>query len=121
MAVPRRLSIPIMIAVLVLVTSRVGPCESRAQEPDVAATQEIERLRALNEGGDPAPERIVWRKSRSIGLPYAGRLKQGVRLPAEDAGYFTWDPVRNTTPNRWWRRYGTDRLVRTLLDVLGEF
>ena len=121
MAVPRRLLIPIMIAVLVLVTSRVGPCESRAQEPDVTATQEIERLRALNEGGDPAPEPIVWRKSRSIGLPYAGRLKQGVRLPAEDAGYFTWDPVRNTTPNRWWRRYGTDRLVRTLLDVLGEF
>ena len=107
--------------VLVLAGARVGPFESHAQESDATATQEIERLHALNEGGDPAPEPIAWRESRAIGLPYAGRLKAGVRLPAEDAGYFTWDPVRNTTPNRSWRRYGTDRLVRTLLDVLGEF
>ena len=78
-------------------------------------------MRALSEGGDPAPEPIVWRESRALGLPYAGRLKRGVRLPSEDAAFFTWDPIRNTTPNRWWRRYGTDRLVRTLLEVLGEF
>ena len=84
-------------------------------------TTEIERMQALNRGGDPASEPIRWRESVAVGLPYAGRLKHGVRLPSEDAGYFTWDPVRNTTPNRWWRRYGTDRLVRTLLDVLGEF
>ena len=78
-------------------------------------------MRALSEGGDPPPEPIVWRESRALGLPYAGRLKRGVRLPAEDATFFTWDPIRNTTPNRWWRRYGTDRLVGTLLEVLGEF
>jgi Penicillin-insensitive murein endopeptidase len=121
MAVPRLLLIPVMIAALVLATSRVGPCESQAQETEVTATQEIERMDALSRGGDPAPEPIVWRESRALGLPFAGRLKRGVRLPSEDAGYFTWDPVRKTTPNRWWRRYGTDRLVRTLLDVLGEF
>ena len=56
-----------------LAAGRLGPCESQAQEAEVMATQEIERMRALNEGGDPAPEPIVWRESRAIGLPYAGR------------------------------------------------
>ena len=121
MAVPRLLLVPVVIAVLVLTVGRVGPWESHAQEAEVMATPEIERLQALSEGGDPTPEPIVWRESRALGLPYAGRLKRGVRLPAEDATFFTWDPIRNTTPNRWWRRYGTDRLVGTLLEVLGEF
>jgi murein endopeptidase len=31
--------------------------------------------------------------------------------------HLTWDPVRKRTPNRWWRRYGTDALVRVLLRV----
>lgn len=121
MAVPRLVFVPIVIAAVVLTAGRVGPWESHAQETEVTATSEIERMRALSEGGDPAPEPIAWRESRALGLPYAGRLKRGVRLPSEDAGFFTWDPIRHTTPNRWWRRYGTDRLVRTLLDVLGEF
>ena len=107
--------------VLVLAAGRLGPCESRAQDTEALATQEIVRMRALSDGGDPAREPIVWRDPARSAYPYAGRLKRGVRLPAEDARFFTWDPVRNTTPNRWWRRYGTDRLVRTLLDVLGEF
>jgi murein endopeptidase len=107
--------------VLLLVAGRLGPCESRAQEAEVVATHEIERLHALNEGGEPVREAISWRPSRALGLPYAGRLEGGVRLPEEDATFFTWDPIRKTTPNRWWRRYGTDRLVETLLRVLGEF
>ena len=104
-----------------LAAGRLGPCESRgaASRGDGHACDRA-HAGAANEGGDPAHEPIVWRESRAVGLPYAGRLKRGVRLPSEDAGYFTWDPVRNTTPNRWWRRYGTDRLVRTLLDVLGQ-
>lgn len=110
-----------LLVVLMLTVGRLGPCESRAEQTEVLDTHQIERTQALNRGGDPAPEPIRWRKSAAVGLPYAGRLKRGVRLPSEDAGYFTWDPVRKTTPNRWWRRYGTDRLVRTLLDVLGEF
>src|SRR5688500_6646253 len=121
MAVPRLLLIPIVIAALVLTAGRVGPCESQAQEGEVTPTQDVERISALSGGGDPSPEPIVWRESRALGLPFAGRPRRGVRLPSEDAGYFTWDPVRKTTPNRWWRRNGTDRLVRTLLDVLGEF
>jgi murein endopeptidase len=121
LALPLRFVPLALLVVLMLAAGRLGPCESRAQQVEVMDTPAIERTQALNQGGDPAPEPIVWRESRAVGLPYAGRMKRGVRLPSEDAGYFTWDPVRNTTPNRWWRRYGTDRLVRTLLDVLGEF
>jgi murein endopeptidase len=41
-------------------------------------------------------------------------------LPAERPSFFTWDPVRRRSPNRHWRRWGTDRLVRTLIDVARE-
>lgn len=64
---------------------------------------------------------IVWHRSRAIGLPYAGRLVAGVRLPREGVHFFTWDPVLRRSPNRRWRRYGTDRLVRTLLAVIDAY
>jgi len=122
LALPRVLVLPAVLLLLALATGRLAPCgESRAQDAEVTAAHEIERMRALNDGGDPAPEPIRWRPSRAVGKPYAGRLVGGVRLPAEGAAFFTWDPIRNTTPNRPWRRHGTDRLVQTLLDVLGEF
>jgi hypothetical protein len=64
---------------------------------------------------------IVWRHSRALGLPYAGRLVGGVRLPREGVHFFTWDPVLHRSPNRPWRRYGTGRLVRTLLAVIDAY
>jgi murein endopeptidase len=64
---------------------------------------------------------IVWHRSRAVGLPYAGSLVGGVRLPREGVHFFTWDPVLHRLPNRPWRRYGTDRLVRTLLAVVDAY
>jgi murein endopeptidase len=64
---------------------------------------------------------IVWHRSRAIGLPYAGSLVGGVRLPREGVHFFTWDPVLRRSPDRPWRRYGTDRLVRTLLAVIDAY
>jgi Penicillin-insensitive murein endopeptidase len=113
--------VPLIVAAVVAAGLRMGPFESRAQEAEVMGTQGIERVHALNDGGDPPPEQIRWRRSQAVGLPWAGRLERGVRLPSQGAAFFTWDPVRKTTPNRPWRRYGTDRLVRTVLDVLGEY
>jgi hypothetical protein len=66
----------------------------------------------------PAPPRIRWRESKSVGLPHAGRLVNGVRLPAEGRHFFTWDPVEKRAPNRAWRRWGTDGLVRIALRVV---
>jgi murein endopeptidase len=67
------------------------------------------------------PERIHWRRSVAIGYQTAGRLIRGVRLPSEGEHFFTWDPVKRRSPNRWWRRWGTDRLVRLLLQVGREY
>jgi murein endopeptidase len=69
----------------------------------------------------PATLRIRWRRSVAVGDPAAGRLIRGVRLLSEGEHFYTWDPVRKRSPNRHWRRWGTDRLVRLLLDVAREF
>ena len=59
--------------------------------------------------------------SVAVGLPEAGSLVRGVRFPAEGNSFFTWDPIRHEQPNRTWRRWGTDDLVRTTLGVLRGF
>jgi Succinylglutamate desuccinylase / Aspartoacylase family/Penicillin-insensitive murein endopeptidase len=59
--------------------------------------------------------------SRSLGLPWAGSLVGGVQLAAEGEHFFTWDPVRKRSPNRGWRRYGSERLVGTTLGVLDAY
>jgi murein endopeptidase len=69
----------------------------------------------------PVEPAIAWRESQSIGLPWAGRLRSGVQLPPEGPDWFTWDPVRKSTPNRGWRRWGHDVLVRRTLRVLAEY
>jgi murein endopeptidase len=63
---------------------------------------------------------VDWRESVAIGTHEAGRLERGVRLPAGGPAFFTWDPVLRRSPNRAWRRWGTDRLVRVLLRVARE-
>jgi murein endopeptidase len=60
---------------------------------------------------------VHWHHSTALGTHTAGRLEHGVRLPTGGRTFFTWDPVRRRSPNRAWRRWGTDRLVRVLLDV----
>jgi murein endopeptidase len=64
---------------------------------------------------------IEWRESRALGMPYAGRLVDGVQLPAEGRDFWTYDWGLRASPNRPWRRWGTDRLVETLLAVVGEY
>jgi murein endopeptidase len=64
---------------------------------------------------------IAWRHSIAVGKPFAGRLVDGVQLPAEGVNFWTYDWALRSSPNRAWRRWGTDRLVRTLLDVLAQY
>jgi murein endopeptidase len=81
---------------------------------------------AVAAGGAEQPPRwhaepVEWKQSRSLGKPWAGRLVNGVRLPSEGETYFTWDPVLKTVPNRPWRRWGSDRLLRTIFRVLDQY
>src|SRR4051794_17544431 len=94
------------------------PPPRRANAVDQGAEHARARRRARLAGLE---RRIVWRRSRSVGLPYAGRLVGGVRLPREGLHFFTWDPVLRRRPDRPWRRYGTARLVRTLMAVTGAY
>src|SRR5688572_1463504 len=64
---------------------------------------------------------VHWHDSVALGTHMAGRLEHGVRLPAEGRTFFTWDPVLRRSPNRDWRRWGTDRLVRVVLDVARNY
>ena len=72
-------------------------------------------------GPVPARPAIVWHDSVAVGRPDAGRLVRAVRLPACGTGFATWDPALKHSPNRWWRRNGTDRLVRVLLRVVRAY
>ena len=72
---------------------------------------------SLRRRADSEAEPIQWRRSVAVGSHAAGRLVRAVQLPAERPGFFTWDPILRRSPNRHWRRWGTDRLVRILLEV----
>jgi murein endopeptidase len=64
---------------------------------------------------------VAWRSSRALGYPMAGRLVRGVQLPVEGEHFFTWDPILKRSPNRGWRRHGTDALVARIVRVAAEF
>src|SRR4051794_41626415 len=49
--------------------------------------------------------------SRAVGKPWDGRLECGVQLPAESETFNTWDFPLAKSPNRGWRRWGTQKLV----------
>ena len=107
-------------------SSAVAGAMLGAQEPGMAQPRPVDVPRStLAEGSDGPKERseprIEWRRSRAVGLPHAGRLERGVKLPAAGRNYFTWDPIQRESPNRGWRRWGTDRLVRTSLRVVRDF
>ena len=64
---------------------------------------------------------VQWHDSTALGSYSAGALADGVRLPPAGRTFLTWDPVVRRSPNRAWRRWGTDRLVRTVLTVARDF
>ncbi|MGH2980927.1 MAG: penicillin-insensitive murein endopeptidase, partial [Solirubrobacterales bacterium] len=85
------------------------------------------RLRAPRPASnDPAEKqaeapRIAWRRSIAVGTVSSGRLVRGVKLPASGRHHFTWDPILERSPDRRWRRWGTDFVLRKLLKVIREF
>ena len=70
---------------------------------------------------EPIRAPVEYRDSVAIGTPGAGSLVRGVKLPPVGRHYFTWDPVQHVSPSPPWRRWGTDRLVRTVLGVIHDY
>jgi murein endopeptidase len=60
-------------------------------------------------------------RSVAVGRPWHGRLEHGVQLPEAGIDFVTWDPILGRSPNRDWRRWGTDALVVVLDRVTREF
>ncbi|MGH2992111.1 MAG: penicillin-insensitive murein endopeptidase [Solirubrobacterales bacterium] len=89
-----------------------------APDREPPARESRDRSTAAPDSDKP---RIEWRSSQAVGLPHAGNLERGVKLPFGGVNYFTWDPIQKESPNRGWRRWGTDRLVRTTLQVVRDF
>ena len=69
----------------------------------------------------PLPPVATLPRSRALGQPWAGRLVNGRRLPAQGRGFLTWDPILRQVGNRPWRRWGTGRLLRTVRSVLAAY
>ena len=65
--------------------------------------------------------RVRWHHAVAVGPPWKGRLRDGVLLPAYGEDYVTWDPPLLRYPNRVDRRWGTARLIQTLLYVLHQY
>ena len=68
-------------------------------------------------GSSSVMPEVVWRDSISLGLPYHGRLIDGVQLPAQSPLWTTWDPALDRVPDRGYRRYGSAKLIHLLLSV----
>jgi Penicillin-insensitive murein endopeptidase len=106
-----------VIAVEVSLEPGAAPAVAAAAE-QAAASIELARSGRCH---PPAADQIRWRASRPVGLPHAGRLRNAVQLPPEGRHYFTWDPVLHRSPDRGWRRWGTDGVVRASLAIVEAF
>jgi hypothetical protein len=68
-------------------------------------------------GGSEVLPEIDWRRTISLGLPYHGRLLDGVQLPAQSPYWTTWDPALDRVPDRAYRRYGSAKLINLIVTV----
>jgi murein endopeptidase len=64
----------------------------------------------------PAPAASI-----PVGLPFSGRLVNGVQLPESGPGFFTWDFQTASAPNAPERRWSTDRLVALVERVARQY
>jgi Penicillin-insensitive murein endopeptidase len=95
-----------------------APAEAAAEPAPAEAATEPAPAEREQAGGFPD---IRWRESLALGVPHAGALVDGVRLPQKGPGWVTWDPVLDRIPNRPGRLYGTDALVRVTLEAIAAY
>ncbi len=107
----------LVLALPALASAGGGSCESKEGDAWFTAAD----LRYLARSAQIEEQHVHWRRSVSLGLPFDGRLLSGVQLPPHGIFFATWDPALKRSPNRAWRRWGTDRLVKIVLDVVDAY
>jgi murein endopeptidase len=60
-------------------------------------------------------------ESRAVGKPWDGKLVCGVQLPAGNDTFTTWDFPLARSPNRGWRRWGTQKLVDRVQQLAASY
>ena len=100
-----RMGAALLLAATALATAPAG---AQTPAPDAGA--------AAPEAPQPDSPRSI-----AVGVPWHGRLEHGVQLPEAGTDFVTWDPVLRVSPNRDWRRWGTDALIVLLDTVTREF
>jgi murein endopeptidase len=60
-------------------------------------------------------------QSRAVGKPWHGRLVCGVQLAKEGDTFVTWDFPLARSPNRGWRRWGTQKLVDRVHQLAADY
>ena len=109
-----------LIAALAVFAGEKDVSRTAAPSPDPPADSPSGATRPSALSPAP-PRRSTQPPSRAVGSPTAGALVNGVRLPRGGEDFFTWDSTRLTSPNPSFRRFGTDRTVRTVLSVAASF
>lgn len=94
----------------------VRPLALQAAAP-VAKQAAAQTLQALAWRPPPAAED----RSRPIGRPNDGRLRDGLLLPAQGRDFLTFDSILERSPSREWRRYATGRLLRVVYGALRDY
>ena len=95
--------------------------EAQAELDRLEVPRRVEQKTAAAVRPRRAVPHMRWRHSVSLGRPDHGALVRGVRFPREGPHFFTWDPILHRRPDRPWRRYGNDRLVRIVLRVVNQY
>jgi murein endopeptidase len=133
----RSVSIAALAGALVLIAAALlgsrAPAETPRQEPPPATPPGSPPLApgpvAAIPDASPAPAAPAApatpsepaAPSRAVGLPWRGRLVNGVQFPEVGQDFITWDPILKQTPNRPWRRWGTQKLIATIDRVLAAY
>jgi murein endopeptidase len=113
-----RLALLLIVAAAIAALTACGDEEPPPPPPVVVATSTPTPLPPVATATPPPTPQPP---SRAVGLPYRGRLINGRRLPLQGDGFATWDPILKRVGNRPWRRWGTERLLRTLRVTLAEY
>jgi len=127
---PKRRAIAIAIAVAAVPAALAGGAFAASQDDEVrpvrplalqAAAPVAKQAAAQAQARAWTPPPASEDRSRAIGKPNDGRLRNGLLLPAEGRDFKTFDSILERAPSREWRRYGTGRLLRVVYGALRDY